>query len=128
MGWIVVDPESPYMQRVRPVLESKRALGIDAWMTWLPRTLAQEQTVRLAHMIQDSMADKEIDTDSNEQMLLRSVLAGYAANAMGRSWAKRFEGMSEQEIDCMLRSFAFENCRPHQALVSIVSKHMARPA
>ncbi len=128
MGWVVVDPESAYMRRVEPVLSAKRTLGTDAWMTWLPRTPAQDQTVRLAHTIQDATADNEIDTIASEQMLLRAVLAGYAANALGRSWARRFEGMSEQEIDCMLQSFAFENCRPHQPLVDIVRKHMARPA
>ncbi len=127
MGWVVVDPESEFMHRVEPVLAAKRVLGTDAWMTWLPRTAAQEQAVQLAHTIQDSIGDKETDTWTNEQLFVRTALSGYAANAMGRTWAQRFQGMSEQAIDHMLQSFAFDNCRPHQALIDIVGKHMQHP-
>jgi endoglucanase len=127
MGWVVVDRESEYMQRVEPVLTAKRTIGTDAWMTWLPRTPAQQQVVDLAHLIQGAVSDRDLDTRTNEQLLLRATLAGYAANVMGRSWARCFEGLSEQEIDRILQSFAFENCQPHRALVDIVSKHMRRP-
>ena len=40
MGWVHLDPESEYMQRLKPVHEAKRQLAVDFWMQWLPSTPA----------------------------------------------------------------------------------------
>ena len=76
-----------------------------------------------------SLSVKEtIDPEANQRHLTQAALAGYVGTLMQPAYAKRFKGMSEADIDRVLQSFAFGNCRPHQGLIDVVKKHMARPA
>lgn len=128
MGWVELDAQSEYVRTVAPILQAKATLGTDAWMTWLPTTLAQASVRTLSFLIDQTIGDAENDPKTGEHLLLRAVLAGYASKRMQASWAKRFQGLSETDIDRALQSFALKNCRPHQALLDMVKKHTARPA
>jgi hypothetical protein len=47
---------------------------------------------------------------------------------MQPAYARCFAQMSETEIDRVLQSWSFKNCVPHQGLIEVLKKNMARPA
>jgi endoglucanase len=128
MGWVMLHPESDYMQLIAPVLEAKRQLDTDFWMGWLPSTPAKEMVRNLAQLVEEVLADPDIESQANYRYLTQAALDGYVGSLMQPIYAKRFKGMSETEIDRVLQSFALKNCRPMQGLIEVLKKHMARPA
>ncbi len=128
MGWVTLDPESEYMQRIAPILDAKRLLAADSWMGWLPLTPAKQMVHELARLVERTIGGSEIDPKSNQEALIHTALAGYVASLMQPAFAKRFAALSEAELDRVLQSFALKHCKPHQGLIEVVKKHMARPA
>jgi hypothetical protein len=47
---------------------------------------------------------------------------------MQPAYARRFEGLSETEIDRALSSFAFRNCRPREELLAVLRPRLAASA
>jgi endoglucanase len=97
-------------------------------MRWLPSTPAREMIRDLARLAERTIGDPEIDREANQRHLTHAALASYVGALMQPAYAKRFKGLSEADIDRVLQSFAFRNCRPHQGLIDVFKKHMARPA
>jgi endoglucanase len=124
MGWTALDEESDYMQLVKHELEAKRLLDTDQWMGWLPNTTAKEFIRGLSQYIAETVGDKEIETDSVYCYLKQSALCGYTATLMQPSYAKLFSGMTEERIDKVMQSFAFNNCKVNEGLVDVLKKHM----
>jgi len=123
MGWVQLAPDAEYLRAVGPVLEAKRQMATDFWMKWLPATPLKQEIFGLADKILDVSGDPEIDPADNRTYLAQATLAGYAALLLQRAYARCFAGLSEVEIDRVLQSFAFKNCRVHP-LVQVVKKHM----
>ncbi len=126
MGWVTVAPDSEYMQVIAPILEAKRVLGVDFWMS--SDAPALRMVHDLARYVEQVIGDPEIDTRANPRYLAQAALCGYVASLMQPTYARRFKGLSEADLDRVLQSFAFKNCRPRQGLVDIIRKHGARPA
>ncbi len=128
MGWVHLDPESSYMRLVQPLLEAKRRLNTDFWMSWLPTTPAKEMLGALARYAEEVIGDPAIKPRQNYRYMTQAALAGYAGGLMQAPFARLFKDLSETEIDEVLQAFAFKNCQPQDELVAVVKKHMARPA
>jgi len=128
MGMVELHPDSEYVQRITPILEAKRQLASDFWMRWLPSTPASDSVRELAWLIEQTIGDPDIDPAANAKYLNQAALAGYTATLMQPAYARRFAGLSETEIDRLLQSFAFANCRPHAALNDLLRARMALPA
>ena len=126
MGWVTVAPDSEYMQVIAPILEAKRLLGVDFWMSSDAPALTRVQD--LARYVEQVIGDPDIDSQANSRYLAQAALSCYVANLMQPTYAKRFKGMSEADLDRVLQSFAFGNCRVRQGLVDVIRKHGARPA
>ncbi len=126
MGWVTVNPQSDYMQRIAPLFAAKEKLFTDSWMDWLPMTPARQMAWQLADHVTQTLNDPSIDANGNRHQLARVVLAGYTGAVMQPLFAKRFEGMSEYDLDCVAQSFAFKHCQPNTGLVEIVKKQMGR--
>jgi aryl-phospho-beta-D-glucosidase BglC (GH1 family) len=124
MGWVQLAPDSEYLRAVGPVLEAKRQMATDFWMKWLPATPLKQEIFGLADQVLELSGDPEIDPADNRTYLAQVTLSGYAALLLQRSYARCFAGMPEVEIDRVLQSFAFKNCRVHP-LVQVVKKHMS---
>lgn len=124
MGWVGLDPDSEYMLRAAPVLKAKLQLHSDSWMYWLPSTPAKELLSELACVVQQTMGEPGPDGKWVQGQLIKAALGGYASSQMQPAYARLFKDMSEVEIDRVLESFAFENCRPNQDLVGVVKKYM----
>jgi endoglucanase len=128
MGLVELHPECDYLARIAHVLNAKRELASDFWMSWLPRTRATQLVGELALHAEQTIADSEIDSAANRKCLGQATLAGYIAMLMQPAFARCFTGLSETQIDTILQSFAFANCRPHAELVETLRQRMAAPA
>ena len=128
MGWVQVDAESAYMRAVRPVLEAKAQLSTDMWGSWLPPTQAREMVQSLGRLVARTIPSLELDPSAMADMLETAALSGAVGQLLQPAYARCFRGMSEEEIDRVLQSFALENCRVHKGLNNALRRHLARPA
>lgn len=124
MGWVTLPPETEYMRVIAPNLKAKYDLYSDFWMRWLPPTEAARAVEHLAGIIAGAVGDPEIDRPANVTYLMQAALSGYAGNFLQPFYAKCFKGMSENELDRVLQSFALRNCQPSDGLVNVLKKHM----
>lgn len=123
MGFLQVDPESPYMQVMAPVLDAKRALGVDTWLSaGLPGTRVGRTIEELAGLIEKALDDPGLDPAANARFLAQTALGMYAASLMQPRYARRFQGMSETELDQVAQSFAFKNCQPRTDILKVLTK------
>ena len=114
------------MQVMAPVLKAKRALGVDNWLSaGLPGTAVGKTIGALAGMIEKAIGDGEINSAANQRYLAQTALGMYAASLMQPAYAKRFKGLSEAELDQVLQSFAFKNCRPRQDILKVLKSYWA---
>jgi hypothetical protein len=141
MGWVHLDPESEYMQRLKPVHEAKRQLAVDVWMHWLPSTPAKDLVRELARLAESAIDDPSVDPSAAERYLGQAALAGHLAALAGHlaalaghlaalmqpAYARRFEGLSEREMDRVLESLAFRNCIPRDDLLAVPRPRLAAP-
>jgi Endoglucanase len=128
MGWVTLDPRSDYMQIVAKSLEAKRLLDTDQWMGWLPDTPAKGKIRELATIVEGAIGDTEIDSNADYHYLKQAALSGYVGTLMQRSYAKLFAGMSEDRLEEVCDSFAFENCVVNRGLVEVIRRRCAEIA
>lgn len=123
MGWVTLPPETEYMQVIAKPLKAKYDLYSDFWMRWLPPTPVVHAVEKVASIIEDAVDDPEIDKAGNLQYLLQQTLSGYVGSFLQPYYAKAFAGMSENEIDRVMSSFALKNCQPNEGLIGLMKKH-----
>jgi aryl-phospho-beta-D-glucosidase BglC (GH1 family) len=125
MGWLHLDPDSEYVQRIRQVTEAKRLLDTDFWLEWSDYTPAKQRVAELSRLVADTIGDPELDPNVNETYLRQASLANYVGELLQPYYARCFTGLSEAEIDRVLQSFRLENCRVRHDLVEVVRRHLA---
>ena len=74
--------------------------------------------------IEQDIGDQEIGMTIIKPFLFRMSLVSGVNSLLQYSYAKRFKGMSEQEIDNTLKSFAFKNCIQNTGLLDVFKKHL----
>jgi endoglucanase len=124
-GVVYAAPDSPWVERIRPILQKKARLGVDAWggtdaeirhvMEPLERLFAEEYP---------NYHPFPFGTQREIELLVRNILL---AEPMLPEYAELFRGMSETEIDELMRSFRFENCVKREELAGILSEHSQAP-
>ncbi|HEX6506539.1 MAG TPA: glycoside hydrolase family 5 protein [Chloroflexota bacterium] len=125
MGVVTLDPHSPYMEIVKPILETKLKLASDAWMSWLPSREVHRRVRSLTTFLQATVADETFNTDEATSMISDMVLAGYMATLLQPLYISAFAGMSERELDDVLQSFTLCRCKPNEGLIRVLKQHMA---
>src|SRR3984957_14022540 len=125
MGMLTLNPESPYMERIKEILRKKRGLGTDDLMRWLPATPVKDSTAQLAEQIRQVVNDPEINPLLNAKSVSQALLCFYAGTLMQPMFASLFKGLSETELDHILSSFSARQCIPNEGLVDVLNKHMA---
>jgi len=126
MGFMTPDPDSRYSQVLAPILKAKRDLGVDNWLTpGLPGTTVSRTVRELADLIEKAIGDPEINSASNQRYLNQTALGMYAASLMQPVYAKLLKGLSEVELDQVVQSFAFRNCKPRQDILNVLMKFWA---
>jgi endoglucanase len=124
MGWVTLPPETEYMRVIAPALKAKYDLYSDFWMRWLPLTPVAQEVEKLAGMIENTITNGAVDQPANRTYLMQHTLSGYAGNFLQPFYAKCFEGMTENDLDRVLQSFALKNCCQNEGLVGVLNKHM----
>lgn len=124
MGLVQQHPDSPYMRAIRPVLDAKAELQTDFWMSWVEHTQSRQIVDCFADQVEKILQDKNLDPQSNRTFMSQALLSGYVAGLMQPLYVECFAEMSNSQIDEALASFAFKNCRPHQALVDIFGQRV----
>jgi endoglucanase len=124
MGWVTLDPECEYLQRLRAVLAAKRELDTDFWLMWSGRTPAKDMVTGLARLVLDTIPDEDLDFEDNQTYLRQASLANYVGELMQPAYAKCFRGLSESRLDEILQSFRLENCLVRQDLTAVVRRHL----
>jgi Endoglucanase len=124
MGWVTLDPESPYMKLIAPIQEKKNLLGAENFTGRFVVSPAKKEVDRLAALMEEIIGDSNLDHNSNNTCLQLVALAGYAAGLLQPVYANMFKGMTEEEIDKAMQSFDIKNCRINEGLVKVLKKHM----
>ena len=124
MGWVQLAPNALYLRTIKHILDAKRDLSTDFWMSWIPPTIAKAKVFELADIIEEAIDETKIDSDANRTFLSQATLSGYAAGLMQPFYARCFEGMSQAQLDEVLKSFTLDQCSPHSALIEVIRKHM----
>jgi endoglucanase len=124
MGWVMPRLESEYMQRVAHVLKLKLELGTDAWAGWLPKSEVALTLDRAAEQAAAAIGDPELPAAEFQSQLRQAALDGFFGGLLQPRWAAAFRGLSENDIDRVLSSFAFESCRKNEPLLDAVKKHL----
>jgi len=128
MGMLTLNPQSPYMERIKDLLGKKKALGTDDWMRWLPPTPVKDSTAQLAEQIRQVVDDPQIDPALNAKSIRQTLLCFYAGTLMQPMYAGLFKGLSESELDHILSSFSAKQCVPNKGLINVLNKHTSKPA
>lgn len=119
MGLVVLDPMSEWMRRTQPVREIKSALRCDSWI----ERHTSEIDSHIEHMadLARSVAENHLeDLPGLEENLHFCICDGLLSQMLQPAFAEQFRGMSEQEIDEMMQSFAFGNCKKRQGLAQLI--------
>jgi len=119
MGLVHAAPGSEWMRRTEPVRKAKTALRCD-W--WVERHKAEVARLigQMVGYVGAVVADLPGDWANLEEDLLQSVCAGALSRELVPAFAEQFRGMSEDEIDRMMQSFAFQNCVQREGMTSLV--------
>lgn len=123
MGWVTLDPESEYMQIVKPIQEMKRTLGAENFVALYAPCPGREKSKELADMILDTTGDN-YNRRSNAFCLNYAALTGFAASMLQPAYAKRFKGMSDSDIDRVMEAFHIRNCKVNKGYLEILKKRL----
>jgi endoglucanase len=124
-GVVYAAPDSPYVERIRPIIEKKARLGVDAWG-------GKDAEIREVMEPLERLFEREypgyepfpFGVQRDIELLVRNILL---AEPMVPEYARRFRGMDEDEIDAMMRSFRFENCVRREPLAEILTEYAGAP-
>lgn len=126
MGWMMLDPESEYMQRIASVQKKKGLLGAENFTDRFVMSPAKKAVKELAALMEEIIQDGELNPLSNNTSLAQVALTQYAAGLLEPVYAKCFQGLSEEKIDNIMQSFALSRCRVNDGLVEVLKKHLSR--
>jgi len=119
MGWVQVDPASPYLQVVRPLLKARSQLaacGDPGASPDGPAALLQ----RLEEWVNRTLTGWGSDLKAHSENFVMFVAFACISSTLQPAYARFFRELSESEIDRILESFAFRNCRPHPVVDQVI--------
>jgi hypothetical protein len=125
MGLVCLDPSSEWMRRTRPVREAKRLLRCDHWIEKQPGSI-DPLLPQIGAAARKALPDLPLDAQQLEAELSGAVCETTLAQALLPAFAEQFRGMTEEEIDRMMQSFAFVNCVPRSELVRLLDRRLGR--
>jgi aryl-phospho-beta-D-glucosidase BglC (GH1 family) len=116
---LTVDPDSPWMRLIRPMVEKKSRLAVDLWGGDL---------ARIAHVLDPVRAlfDAEFPdycpfpwgADFRINRLIPHTLF---SEALTPEFGELFRGLGEEELDGLMRSFRLEHCQRREPLLALLA-------
>ncbi len=121
MGAVLVDPESEWMRRIEPFRAIKTGMRCDSW---IERTHGPIDPSILQIAEYASEAIPSVSQTDLLSKLQYGIQDGILAQALLPAFVEQFRNMSEVQIDSMMQSFAFKNCRPRQDLIELLKRKL----
>jgi endoglucanase len=118
-GLVYTDPASPYLTRIRPVLEKKARLGTDAWGH------VDDGIRDILDPIEARFSREFPDHPNPGWFVNRLVRHILLAEPLVPEYAACFRGLSKRGIDEVMASFKLSACVVRQPLASILSEAIA---
>jgi hypothetical protein len=111
------------MRRTQPVREIKTALRCDHWIERHESEIDRfiQQIVAHASTV---VADQPGDWTYLGDNLSGAICEGVLSQMLQPAFAEQFRGMSENEIDRMMQSVAFQNCVQREGLVRLLKSRL----
>ncbi|MDD5705628.1 MAG: cellulase family glycosylhydrolase [Kiritimatiellae bacterium] len=133
--WIGIDPQSPYMRRVGPLLKVKASLRADTWFDPVAGVSPADQALReLAGMLSGPSDRAGSGTHEDLKRLLDGLPWHIAQSAhehveqlLLTAFARAFKGMTESQLDEALASFRHERCLVNRDWLAVLTKWMNEP-
>ena len=125
MGMLYLDNESEWMRRTSPIREAKTALRCDSWVE-RHKTQIDQPIQYIASYVREVVKYSPFDDARLEEMLDVAIRDTALSQALLPAFAEQFHGMNENEIDQMMESFAFHNCKQRGGLVQLISEQLAK--
>ena len=121
MGAVLVNPESEWMQLIKPIRAIKSGLRCDSWIERIPGPIDPliRQIAEYAAEVIPSASESEILSK-----LQFGIHDGVLTQVLMPAFAEQFRGMNETEIDRMMQSFTFKNCQPRQELIDLLRRRL----
>lgn len=123
MGWVQLDPESDYMQLIAPMVAAKQQFNADFGTKYLPAGGAQRMMQDMLRLMNATMPAGEVVSEKHQPAVVEQTIQNLFGILMQPAFARLFRGLSESQLDDVLRAFRFENCRVHAGLNEVLSRH-----
>jgi len=121
---LILSPESPYMRRIRPVLDKKAKLAVDLWGG--DRRKMDHVLGPIHRVLAEECPTWNPYPWGSQFMVCRIVLQILFSEALLPEFGELFRGMDENSIDEMMRSFRLENCVPREPLIDLLRRDIDR--
>jgi hypothetical protein len=118
-GLVHAAPDSPWMQRIRPIVEKKRRLGVDNWG-------ATDAGIRdILDPIEALFEREYADFDPfpfGRQRWIHTVVRGILlSEPMGDQLARCLAGIGDDGVAALAESFRFANCVRRERLAALLA-------
>jgi hypothetical protein len=123
MGLVCPAPDSEWMRRTAPVRQAKTALRCDSWVERPPVEI-EGLIQQIAGHARTTVVDLPGEWAKLGDLLRTAVCDGLLSRALLPAFAGQFRGMSEDDVDQMMQSFAFQNCAPREGLVRLLRSRL----
>lgn len=123
MGWIILDPESEYMQIIKPIQKMKKILGCENFVALYEQSQGRIKAKELADLILDVSGGNYNDR-SNAFGFNYAALTGYAAAMLQPAYAKCFQGIGKKDIDRIMKAFNINNCINNNGYLEILKNRL----
>lgn len=119
MGWVQVDPASPYLQTIQPLLRARRnftTYGEPGAPPDSPAALLG----RLEEWVNRTLTEWGSDLQVHSENFVMFIAFACISSIFQPAYARFFRDLPENEIDRILESFALRNCRPHAIVDQVI--------
>lgn len=124
-GMLYTNPESKWNKTIQPLLEKKRLFWLDKWGQ-RPNAEPEAALRPLVNWI-DSVSPTAKYTYpthwSTEMHVTRNVFNTFLAASFADEFAALFQGMEEEELEELAKSFHFDQCVQRDGLNQILKDH-----
>lgn len=120
-GAVYAKPESAWCQRIKPLTAKKARLGIDSWGSL--DTQIRHIIEPLEQILQEEFPDYNPFPFGSRWQIGRLVRGILLAEALLGEFGGLFRGISEEEIDDLMRSFLFSQCEQRARLAEIWAEY-----
>lgn len=122
-GVVYSAPDSPWNRLLRPVLEKKARLGVDAWGG--TDTQIRHVMQPLEELFAQEFPDYQPFPFGVSWMVNRLVRHILLSEPLLAEFAELFRGLNEQDIEALMQSFQFKHCQQRTDLASILTVNRA---